>query len=94
MSKRAKLVIMDRLEFEDGAVAEVKLWHMPASDDRPHGYKYSLVYIVKGERVIGYNNAEGKGDHRHYRDKEEPYRFKNVQRLMRDFLGDVKKVRG
>ena len=25
--------------------------------DKPHGYKYSLVYIVKGERVIGYDNA-------------------------------------
>ena len=66
---------------------------MPASDDKPHGYKYSLVYIVKGERVIGYDNADRKGEHRHYGDKEEPYRFKNAQRLMRDFLGDVKKIR-
>ena len=31
--------------------------------DKPHGYRYSLAYIVDGERVIGYDNGEGKGDH-------------------------------
>lgn len=48
---------------------------------QPHGYKYSFVYVVKGKRVIGYNNAEGKGDHRHYGDKEEVYTFKSVDKL-------------
>ena len=33
----------------------------------------SFVYIVKGKRVIGYDNAEGKGDHRHYTSSVMPH---------------------
>lgn len=94
MNKKATLIIKDRMEFEDGAVAEIKLWEVLASEDKPHGFKYSLVYIVKGERVIGYDNAEGKGDHRHYYEREEPYKFVDVDRLIKDFFDDVTKRRG
>jgi len=63
------------------------------SKDKPHGYKYSLVYIVDDERVIGYDNAEGKGNHRHYRNKEEPYGFVNLRRLVEDFYRDIEKYK-
>ena len=55
--------------------------------------KYSLVYIVKGKRVIGYDNAEGKGDHRHYRDSEDSYKFKDLRTLVRDFYKDITKYK-
>ncbi|MBI4715327.1 MAG: hypothetical protein HY760_05235 [Nitrospirae bacterium] len=60
---------------------EIKMWQIPPSPDKPHGYKYSLVYIVKGERVIGYDNAEGRGDHRHTENRIEPYRFRGLKRF-------------
>ncbi len=94
MKKKAALIIKDRTEFEDGSVMEIKLWQVPPSDDKPHGYKYSLVYIVKGRRIIGYDNAEGKGDHRHLQEKEESYKFKDVDRLLKDFLDDVTRIKG
>jgi hypothetical protein len=56
--------------------------------------KYSLVYIREGKRVIGYDNAEGKGHHRHYKGKEVAYDFRNVDLLIEDFYEDVEKVRG
>ena len=59
------------------------------SGDIPHGYKYSLVYIVDGERVVGYDNAERKGDHKHIGAKESVYEFKSIHRLVRDFQADV-----
>lgn len=93
MGTDAKLVIKDRVEFEDGAVAEIKIWEVPATKDKPHGYKYSFVYIVKGRRVIGYDNAEGKGDHRHYGNREETYIFESIDKLIEDFYGDVKGAR-
>lgn len=93
MNKKAVLIIKDRMEFKDGSVTEIRLWQVPASKDKPHGYKYSLVYIVEGVRVIGYDNAEGKGDHRHYHEREEPYRFKGVRRLVEDFFNDVSRAR-
>ena len=79
---------------ELGNIIEVKMWRLlkPATD-KPHGYKYSLVYIVRGERVIGYDNAEGKGDHRHYGNRELPYSFINLRQLAQDFYHDVERFR-
>lgn len=64
----------------------------PASD-KQHSYKYSLVYIVNDERVIGYDNAEGKGDHRHYGKTEKPYKFKGIDRLLEDFYNDIEQYK-
>ena len=72
-----------------GNTVEMKIWQVPVSEDKLHGYKYSLVYIVGGERVIGYDNAEEKGDHRHFMDKESTYPFRGLRRLVRDFEADV-----
>jgi hypothetical protein len=59
-----------------------------------HGLKYSLVYIVGGQRIVGYDNERGKGDHRHYGDREEPYEFTTPEQLMMDFLADVRAAGG
>lgn len=62
---------------------------MPVSADKSHGYNYSLVYIVKGKRVIGYDNAEGQGDHKHNGNSTKYYEFKTIRRLIDDFTKDV-----
>lgn len=62
-----------------------------ATDERPHGLKYSLFFGRDGERIIAYDNEAGKGDHRHYGDREEPYRFTTMENLIADFWNDVKK---
>ena len=54
--------------------------------------KYSLVYIENGQKIVGYD-AEGKGDHKHYFDKELPYSFESIDKLVKDFLEDVKKAK-
>ena len=51
------------------------------------------VYIVDGVRVIGYDNAEGRGDHRHYRETERPYLFKGRSQLAADFYDDIEKYK-
>ena len=76
-----------------GNVAEIRVWEVGSTHDKPHGYKYSLVYIVKGRRVIGYDNAEGRGDHRHYGDRVEPYKFEGLEKLAEDFYSDIQKYR-
>lgn len=77
----------------DGSFEEIKIWQVPETTDKPYGLKYSFVYIVNGERVVGYDNYEGKGDHRHYRGKESPYVFKNLNKLWNDFKKDVRQFR-
>jgi hypothetical protein len=88
---KGRLITHIKVLEDDGNTIEVKMWKINPSPDRPHGYKYSLAYIVKGKRVIGYDNAEGKGDHRHYGNKEEPYRFKDLRTLVEDFYRDMER---
>src|SRR3990167_2409018 len=83
-SVRAKRIRHNKFRDDNGNIIEVKMWQVTPSTDKPHGYKYSLVYIVNGKRVIGYDNAEGKGDNRHYRDNIEQYQFKYLRSLSID----------
>ncbi|MBI5874910.1 MAG: hypothetical protein HZB81_03535 [Deltaproteobacteria bacterium] len=90
---KASLVYHEKKYFEGGAFYEVKIWRVPENEDKPHGLKYSFAYIVHGNRVIGYDNAEGKGDHRHHKGKEFPYRFQGLEKLWNDFMDGIKKIR-
>lgn len=94
---KAELLFKDKFIYADGAIREMKLWRLPAADadvERPHGLKYSLYYGNDGVRIIGYDNERGKGDHRHYREREGKYEFESVERLIQDFRDDVAKERG
>jgi hypothetical protein len=88
---KAKLIRHDKVYNKDGNIIEVKIWEVQTTPNKPHGYKYSLVYIVKGKRAIGYDNAEDKGDHVHYGDRTEPYRFESLERLINDFYIDIQR---
>lgn len=90
---KTTLIRHDKVTDELGNTLEIKLWKVPPSRDKPKGYKYSLVYIVEGERVIGYDNSERKGDHRHYGNREAPYDFKTLRQLADDFLSDVERFK-
>lgn len=52
-----------------------------------------MVYIVDGERVLGYDNERTKGDHRHFKHIEAPYRFTTIDTLLADFMADVERLR-
>lgn len=90
---KAKLIIRNRYEYQDGGIIEIRVWKAIPGKDKPHGYKYSFAYIVNGKRIVGYDNAEGKGDHRHFGNKEEIYRFQGIDKLIDDFHGDVRRIR-
>nr|WP_286208987.1 DUF6516 family protein [Azospirillum sp. A1-3] len=92
---KAELLYKDRRELAGGAVMEAKIWKVPTPvPPSRHPLKYSLVYIVNGERVVGYDNERGKGDHRHYGPREEPYSFTSPEQLVMDFLADVRAAGG
>lgn len=89
---KAALLYRDKAILPDGAIIEMTIWRLPHVDaERPHGLKYSLFYGRGGERIVGYDNESGKGDHRHYRQSEEPYAFTSVETLVADFLADVRR---
>ncbi len=91
---RATLILHRKRLYDDGAIAEMKLWFVPnIVPGSKHSFKYSLYYGHHGKRLIGYDNESGKGDHRHYGDVEEGYPFTTPERLMADFLADVHALR-
>jgi hypothetical protein len=92
---KARLIYRDKTSFADGHIIEMTIWRLPEPEaGRAHGLKYALFYGRDGERIIGYDNERGKGDHRHYRQTELPYPFVDVETLMADFLRDVATERG
>jgi hypothetical protein len=92
---KAKKAFDSSLVFPDGYFLRIRVWLVPESvAPSEHRFKYSLFYGRLGERVILYDNERGKGDHRHYWEREEGYEFENVETLIADFLADVLKARG
>ena len=90
----ARLIVRDRRVFEDGGLIEIVVWQVrepvPPTD---HNFKYRLYYGRKGERIVGYDNECGKGDHRHLGAVEKPYAFATIEQLLEDFERDVARVR-
>ena len=92
----AQLLLRERFVYADGAIREMVLWRIPdPSPDRPHALKYRLFYgNAQGRCAVRYDNETGKGDHRHYADREEPYTYVSVEQLVGDFFADIDAVRG
>ena len=92
---RAWLLFRDKQSYEDGEIIELKAWVVPRSAAKPEGLKYSLVYIgANGRRILGYDNAEGKGHHRHVGYEETPIEFEGLEALRLRFLDEVSRLRG
>ena len=92
--QNAEIIFRDKYVFADGAIREMIIWRLPTADVvRPHGLKYSLYYGFPGTRLVGYDNELGKGDHRHYGDREEPYNFSTIEQLVAYFEKDIDSLR-
>jgi hypothetical protein len=92
---RAEKISAIRRVLADGAIIELVVWRVPAPvPPSTHGFKYRAAYVVVGQRVIGFDNERGKGDHCHIGSREQPYAFTTVEQLTRDFLAAVAALRG
>ena len=79
-----------RIAFTESAFAELVLWRLPAPlAGSTHGFKYRLAYVVNDVCVVRYDNELGKGDHRHFGDRETAYEFETPDRLVADFQRDI-----
>lgn len=88
---KATLIYREKYIYADGSIREMVLWKLAEKTaDRPHGLKHRLYYgLANGTGSVRYDNETGKGDHRHFGNEEEPYRFKDVETLVADFLKDI-----
>ena len=90
---KAKRIFYDKAVLADGAIVEMTIWELPqAAAERQHALKYSLFYGRDGQRLVGYDNERGKGDHKHIGAVETRYKFVSIEQLAADFLADVERI--
>lgn len=91
----AVLVFHEKRLIAGGAIIEMTIWRVPQSvPPTTHGFKYSLFYGFAGRRLVAFDNERVKGDHMHVGEEERPYVFTTVERLIGDFLAEVRKAVG
>lgn len=91
---KADLILRHKDVTPEGDILEMTVWSLPEPlPPSGHSFKYSLVYIVDGKRVVGFDNERGKGDHCHLDGKERSYLFMNIDQLINDFIHEVDKRR-
>lgn len=77
-----------------GGLVEMVVWALPQPvPPSEHAFKCRLVYVRDGQRLVGYDNERGKGDHKHLGTQDVPYVFQGVEALLADFLRDVEAVK-
>jgi Family of unknown function (DUF6516) len=91
---KAELITRFKNITPEGGVIELVVWRVPEPvPPTEHGFKYRAVYAVGGQRVVGFDNERGKGDHCHIGDEERPYVFASVECLVEDFIAAVEAAR-
>jgi hypothetical protein len=86
----AQLITRFKNVNPDGSILELVVWKVDTPvPPTEHGYKYRAVYVLDGQRIVGFDNERGKGDHRHLDGEELPYTFTSVEQLVEDFIAAV-----
>jgi hypothetical protein len=85
-------LLRQRIVYAENKFAELVLWRV----DRPlagsiHPFKYRLAYVVNEVCVLGYDNEDGKGDHRHWGEMESAFNFSTPAKLLADFQDDIER---
>ncbi|MFH1316560.1 MAG: DUF6516 family protein [Candidatus Woesearchaeota archaeon] len=80
-------------QINNNYIREIRVLAVKKDKQHPEGYRYSLVLIDRktGNRLLGYDNFERKGHHKHILNIEIPYKFISIPKLFQDFEKDIKK---
>jgi hypothetical protein len=87
-------IIRAKEVLDDSSVIEIVVWRVPVLlPPCTHSFKYRLYFGALGQHRVRYDNERGKGDHCHFNDIEEPYRFVTVNQLLDDLQRAVENWR-
>ncbi len=86
----AELLLSHRDGLGDGVFQQQVVWLLPAPvRGSKHLYKYRLALVADDVCVLRYDNEAGKGDHKHFGEREVFYEFVDLTTLFADFDSDV-----
>jgi len=77
--------------LSNGATLQIIIWILPdPTKHYSHALKYRLNYsLPDGTSLVRYDNHIPKGDHKHIKEIEQPYKFVSEEKLIADFLADI-----
>ena len=85
----------ERIVTGRGDIICFKVWDVPKSNYYPEGKKFSFVFIHQNRRILGYDNSENKGCHKHYidLDSNEEIEIKidecNIKKIFHRFKKEI-----
>lgn len=86
MKRKATLVINRKENLANGGIIQAVVWELPLPlTGSLHRYKYRLYFGKSGTCLVRFDNEQGKGDHKHFKEIESPYLFKDIPTLLKDF---------
>jgi hypothetical protein len=85
-------LIFEHKHIHKNYIIDIKIYRIDKDANYPEGFRYSLVLIKDGKRILGYDNYEGKGHHIHKNGREISYDFTDEWKLVEDFNIDVRKI--
>ena len=85
--------VFEHKHKEGEYTVDIKIYKVPKDKFFPEGFKYTLVLIKSGKRIIGYDNHERRGHHIHRGKREFVYKFVDEWKLISDFQSDIEKVK-
>lgn len=89
---KAKQIFNRRVAITKDSFAELVIWEVPEPlAGSTHSYKYRMAFVHNGVSVLRYDNETGKGDHKHIGVDEQPYIFEDVDKLIQDFVEDIRR---
>ena len=88
----SELVFHDKKVLDNKHLMEIRIWKVKKDKYNPEGFHYSLVLIRNNKRILGYDNHERKGHHKHVFDKESKYEFVSVDKLLKDFYDNLNRL--
>jgi Family of unknown function (DUF6516) len=93
---RATAVLREKVIDENGNILELVIWSVPETPRTPSGVRYRLAFVRRGEDApaVLYDNHSPKGHHRHVEGVEAAYTFVDIDQLLADFVGDVRRITG
>ena len=87
---KAVALVRRRVVVASDAFVEIVVWRVAEPvPPSTHAFKYRLAYVVAEQCVVRYDNERGKGDHRHFGNKQRAYGFTSSDQLMADFTADI-----
>ncbi len=80
-----ELIKRNRLLLDEERFVELVAWKVPKDKDHQEGIKYSFTYVKEGKRILGIDNYNREGHHKHIQDRKKPYNFTTLKKAEEDF---------